>query len=90
MRSFMAAASEGDSDENARGLAIQSAATHWTLTNSTHAGDPDTTYIFRQAGGCVQRELLVSRAERDAASSRPPTSRSTARRSTCSSPAAGS
>ncbi|HVF79738.1 MAG TPA: hypothetical protein VNA28_15680 [Solirubrobacteraceae bacterium] len=60
MRSFMAAASEGDSDEHARGLAIQGASTHWTLTDSTHAGDPNTTYIFRQSGGCIQRELLVS------------------------------
>ena len=60
MRSFLAAASEGESDENARGLAIQSALTHWTLTDSTHTGDPDRAIIFRQTGDCLQRELLVS------------------------------
>jgi hypothetical protein len=60
MRSFLAAASEGDSDENARGLAIQSAATHWTLTDATHAGDPNEAVVFRQAGDCLQRERLVS------------------------------
>lgn len=60
MRSFLAAASEGDSDENARGLAIQSAATHWTMTNATHAGDPNTTLIHRRTGACLQSERLVS------------------------------
>jgi hypothetical protein len=60
MRAFLAAASEGDSDENARGLSLQSASTHWTLTDSTHTGDPNTATIFRQAGGCLQREPLVS------------------------------
>jgi len=60
MRFFLAAASEGDSDENARGLAIQSAATHWTLTDAAHAGDPNVAVVFRQTGGCLQRERLVS------------------------------
>jgi hypothetical protein len=60
MRAFLAAASEGDSDENARGLAIQSAATHWTLTDATHAGDPNVAIIHRQSGDCLQHERLVS------------------------------
>jgi hypothetical protein len=60
IRSFLAAASEGDSDEHARGLAIQSAGTFWTLTNASHAGDPDETIVFRQVGTCLQRERLVS------------------------------
>jgi len=60
IRSFLAAASEGDSDENARGLAIQSAAAHWTLTDAEHAGDPAEAIIVRQAGDCLQRERLVS------------------------------
>lgn len=60
MRAFLAAASEGDSDESARGLAIQSASTHWTLTESTHAGDPNSAVLLRRAGDCLQRELLVS------------------------------
>jgi hypothetical protein len=59
MRSFLAAASEGESDENARGLAVQSASTHWTLTDSTHTGDPDEALILRQTGDCLQRERLV-------------------------------
>jgi hypothetical protein len=62
MRSFLAAASEGDSDESARGLAIQSAATHWTLTDASHAGDPNQAVISRQTGTCLQRERLVSPA----------------------------
>jgi hypothetical protein len=67
LRSFLAAASEGDSDEDARGLAIQSASTHWTLTNSTHTGDPKSAIVFRQAGNCLQRELARQRARRNAA-----------------------
>ncbi len=63
IRSFLAAASEGDSDEHARGLAIQSATTDWTLTNASHAGDPDETLIFRRQGSCLQRERLVSAGE---------------------------
>jgi hypothetical protein len=60
LRSFFAAGSEGDSDESARGLAIQSSATHWTLTDASHAGDPNEALIFRQTGSCLQRERLVS------------------------------
>jgi hypothetical protein len=66
MRSFFAAASEGDSDENARGLAIQSASTHWTLTDAEHAGDPAEAIIVRQAGACSMRERLVSPPSPDA------------------------
>jgi hypothetical protein len=60
LRSFFAAGSEGDSDEHARGLAIQSATTWWTLTNAAHAGDPNETLIFRDDRGCLQRETLRS------------------------------
>ena len=60
LRSFFAAGSEGDSDESARGLAIQSSATHWTLTDASHAGDPNEALIFRQTGSCLQRERLIS------------------------------
>jgi hypothetical protein len=63
MRSFLAAASEGESDENARGLAIQSASTHWTLTDATHSGDPNEASILRQTGDCLQRERLVSASD---------------------------
>lgn len=63
IRSFLAAASEGDSGEDAPGLAIQSASTHWTLTDSEHAGDPNQAVIFRQTGGCLQIQRLVSASE---------------------------
>ena len=60
MRSFLAAASEGESEASARGLAIQSASTHWTLTVSEHTGDPNEALLLRQQGDCVQRERLIS------------------------------
>lgn len=60
MRSFLAAASEGETDGSARGLAIQSASTHWTLTTSTHTGDPNEATIIRQDGGCLQLQRLLS------------------------------
>jgi hypothetical protein len=60
MQSFFAAGSEGDSDESARGLAIQSAAAWWTLTDAAHAGDPNETIIVRQFNFCTQRERLLS------------------------------
>ena len=60
LRSFFAAGSEGDSDASARGLAIQSSSTWWTLTNASHAGDPNETIITRQFNDCSQRERIVS------------------------------
>jgi hypothetical protein len=63
IHSFLAASSEGESDEHARGLAIQSASTHWTLTDSTHTGDPNEAVIFRQTGGCLQLERLINPTE---------------------------
>lgn len=60
LRSFLAAASEGDSDEHARGLALENAATSWTLTDAQHAGDPLQAIIFRQAGSCLLLERLTS------------------------------
>jgi hypothetical protein len=63
MRWFLAAASEGESDGNARGLAIESASTHWTLTLSGHTGDPNEALVLRQTGDCVQRERLISRPD---------------------------
>lgn len=60
LRSFFAAGSEGDSDASARGLAIQSSTTWWTLTNSSHVGDPNQTILFRSTPGCLQSEVLES------------------------------
>jgi hypothetical protein len=63
LRSFLAAASEGESDEHARGLSLENAVTSWTLTDAEHSGDPNEAVIFRQAGDCLQRERLISPAD---------------------------
>lgn len=61
LRAFFAAGSEGESDASARGLAIQSSAAWWTLTNASHTGDPNETIIHREfGGGCSQVERLTS------------------------------
>ncbi len=60
MWSAFVAASEGESDEHVRGIALGRANVHWTLTNSIHVGDPSQAIIFRQQGDCLQRERLVS------------------------------
>ena len=65
LRSFFAAGSEGDSDESARGLAIESRSAWWTLTNASHAGDPNETIIHRQFGACSQVERLTSSPDVD-------------------------
>lgn len=63
LRSFLAASSEGDSDARARGLVIESHAAWWTLTNSSHASDPNETTIQRRIGPCAQIERLISAPE---------------------------
>jgi hypothetical protein len=60
MRSAFVAASEGESDEHVRAIALGRANVHWTLTNAIHVGDPNEAIIFRQQGDCLQRERLVS------------------------------
>ena len=61
LQSFFAAASEGDSDERVRGIARQGTSSWWTLTNASHAGDPNQTRIVRAfGGGCTQSETLTS------------------------------
>jgi hypothetical protein len=65
MSSFLAAASEGDSDENARGLALGSGGTLWALTDAEHAGDPKEALISRLAGDCLRRERLTTPADGD-------------------------
>jgi hypothetical protein len=60
MRSQLVAASEGDSDAHARGLALGTGSAQWTLTNAEHAGDPKETLIFRLAGGCLRSERIAS------------------------------
>ncbi len=58
MQSFLAAASEGESDASARGLALQDASTHWTLTLAQHGGDPNASVIFRMRRGCLRAQRL--------------------------------
>ena len=65
MWSAFVAASEGESDESVRGIALGRANVHWTLTNSIHVGDPNEALIFRQQGDCVLRERLISPAGLD-------------------------
>ncbi len=65
LQSFFAAASEGESDESARGLAIQSTSAWWTLTNASHAGDPNQTRIVRSTTGCEETETLTSPPDAD-------------------------
>jgi hypothetical protein len=60
IRSQLVAASEGDSDAHARGLALGTGSAQWTLTNAEHAGDPKETLIFRLAGGCLRSERIAS------------------------------
>jgi hypothetical protein len=56
MSSFLAAASEGDSDEHARGLALGSGATQC---------DPRETLIFRLDGDCLRRERIATPPDGD-------------------------
>ncbi len=60
LRSFLAAASEGESDAHARGLSLENGLVSWTLTNAEHTGDPLESIVLRQAGNCLTIERLVS------------------------------
>jgi hypothetical protein len=62
-RSFLAAASEGDSDEHVRGLALGSGGTMWALVNAEHAGDPNRAIIHRLTGSCRDSERLINASE---------------------------
>jgi hypothetical protein len=58
--SFLAAASEGDSDEHTRGLALGTGNALWALVDAEHAGDPNQAVIYKQTGSCVQHESLAT------------------------------
>jgi len=64
-RSFLAAASEGDSDAHARGVSLGTGGALWTLVDAEHVGDPNQAVIFRQAGSCLQYETLENAAGPD-------------------------
>jgi hypothetical protein len=65
MSSFLAAASEGESDANARGLSLGSGGTLWALTDAEHANDPKEALLFRVAGGCLRLERMSSPPDGD-------------------------
>jgi hypothetical protein len=58
MASFLAAASEGDSDEHVRGLALGTGGALWALTDAEHAGDPEVAVVHRLAGDCDDWQTL--------------------------------
>lgn len=58
VRSIFAAASEGDSGADARGVALGTGGTLWTLTDAEHLDDPKESIIFRLAGTCERRENI--------------------------------
>jgi hypothetical protein len=65
MWSLFAAASEGDGSADARGLALGSAGTQWTLTDAEHLDDPKETRIFRVVGACARSERITAPSSGD-------------------------
>jgi len=60
---FLAAASEGDSDEHVRGLGLGTGGSLWTLVDSEHVGDPNQATIFRlDPRNCIESEALTNPA----------------------------
>jgi hypothetical protein len=61
LRSFLAAASEGDSDEHVVGLSLGAGGALWTLVDAEHVGDPNQAVIYRlTTGGCLDYESLAN------------------------------
>ena len=60
IRSFLAGASEGESDAHVPGLALTPSGALWALAEASHTGDPNETLIYRLAGGCHAYENLMS------------------------------
>jgi hypothetical protein len=58
--SYLAGASEGDSDEHANGLALGSGGALWSLTTSQHSDDPLQAVVTRLRGTCRESEILAS------------------------------
>ena len=58
MWSIFAAASEGDSSADARGVALGTGGALWALTDAEHLDDPKETIIFRRAGTCLRTEVI--------------------------------
>jgi|1186.fasta_scaffold29225_2 hypothetical protein len=60
MQSARVATSEGDGDERVAGMALGTTSTLWTLTDSSHAGDPNSARIARLRGGCHTWETMTN------------------------------
>ncbi|TML03098.1 MAG: hypothetical protein E6G41_14255 [Actinobacteria bacterium] len=69
MRSFFVSASEGDSDEHTRGLALSAGGSLWSLVDAEHAGDPNQAIIFKGVNSCLESESLQTAAGPDEESS---------------------
>src|SRR4051794_4818341 len=73
MWSARVATSEGDGDERAGAMALGTTATLWTLTASSHAGDPNAARISRLQGSCLTWQTLTNPAGPDEADGYPAT-----------------
>jgi hypothetical protein len=60
LTSVLAAASEGDSDQHALGLALGRGGALWSLTTAEHAGDPLQTIVDHLDGDCRNAEVLTA------------------------------
>jgi hypothetical protein len=60
MQSMRAATSEGDGDERVTGMALGTTATLWTLTASSHAGDPNAARVARLLSGCQTWQTMTN------------------------------
>jgi hypothetical protein len=58
--SWLAAASEGESDEHVVGLSVGSLGDLWALTDSVHTGDPNEAVIGHMIGRCFNYESLAN------------------------------
>ncbi len=65
IRSIFAAASEGDSDGRATGVALGSGGALWTLADAEHLDDPKESIIFRLTGSCERRENIQTPSSGD-------------------------
>ena len=63
--SVLAAASEGDGNGDAPGLAIGRGGALWALATSEHAGDPNQATILRMTGKCLEFERLANASDRE-------------------------
>jgi hypothetical protein len=63
--SWLAAASEGESDEHVVGLSVGSLGDLWALTDSVHTGDPNEAVIGHMIGTCFNYESLPNASASD-------------------------